>query len=556
MKKIRIIFIILFTLISVIFTQFSCNNNSNNNIVLPINLNASFPLLTQKHVQYYQLEKDARSIQIVFDHDIMASTADDNIDLCDVNGTVKDHYELIVDGKIVFLEFHNDYDLNGGWKYDLSLTEGLLSKDGHTINGHEVYEFRTTSTHIHDYTLANTTDTTTRTLIACISDIHCGDQRAIDGNYSWFKKNADVLTDYLEYVDNHPNIKELVLLGDLFDEWMVPYNRKPFDSNQNINSSKDYFKAIANASINQPIFKKLSDISSGGIIDVIYVPGNHDMLITQEIIEELIPNVKWKSDVTGLGKYNPVDEIHMEHGHRFDFFNCPQPLINEGQILPPGYFVTRLYASGLASRQQSNKNTLSIDSDIEFITAWAAAFGYTIADFGLYADTIQMDSSNVLMTGIDGYNSNMSFNYAREMYATDIEELWPQTQEVNNVPNSLSVFLAILNGTYLYGATLFEYLTDYFSTDQPKIVAFGHSHEPEIKVFPFEHAYTGIYANSGSWIDAGQSKYKVRTFLIINPGNWSGSELDVVTLYQYNLNNDSGSTGYKPEFIKEESIKH
>ncbi|RKY54931.1 MAG: hypothetical protein DRP93_04390, partial [Candidatus Neomarinimicrobiota bacterium] len=70
-------------------------------------------------------------------------------------------------------------------------------------------------------------------------------------------------------------------------------------------------------------------------------------------------------------------------------------------------------------------------------------------------------------------------------------------------------------------------------------------------VFPLESYYTGIYANSGSWLDADQSKYKVRTFLIINPAVWSGSNLDVVSLYQYNI--DSGNI-YKPLLLDEESI--
>ncbi len=548
--------IIAFFFLVLSLTYYSCNNNTQEQIILPLKLNSSFPLLNQKHEQYYLLDNDSRSIQIVFDHEILESSVDGNIDFFDNNGSLLDYCEIIVDGKIVFVNFHNEFSLKGGWKYELSIFEGLLSQDGYKLVENESHEFRTTATHIHDLISDSKVDTLSRTLIACISDIHCGDQRAIDGNYSWFSKNAEALTNYLEYIEVHPNIKQLVILGDLFDEWMVPYNRKQFDLTFDINNSEDYFDAIANAPVNKPIFEKLSDISTGGIIEVIYVPGNHDMLITQNVIEKLIPNIKWKSDVAGLGKYNPVDRIHMEHGHRFDFFNCPQPLINEGQILPPGYFVTRLYASGLASRQQSGKSGTNIVSDIEFITAWAAAFGYTIADFSLDSDTIQMDSLNVRMTGIDGYNTNMSFNGARDMYAANIEELWHQTQSVNNVPNSLSVFLAILNGTYLYGAALYEYLADYFANDQPKIVAFGHSHEPDIKVFPLENMYTGIYANSGSWIDSDQSKYKVRSFLIINPAQWSGSELDVVTLYQYNLDNDSGAEVYKPEFIKEESIKN
>jgi len=556
MKKNTNFFVAIFILNFIILTQFSCNNNTEGNDILPVYLETSFPLLELKHEQYFQLDNDSRSIEIVFNDDIVKSTVEGNIILSDKNGSLIDNYKLITDGKLVTIRFIEGFNLQGGWKYNLKINENLLSLTGFHVKENMVVELRTLSRNIHDQLTGYQGGTSNRTLIACISDIHCGDQRAIDGNYSWFNKNAVALADYLDYVKNHPKIKQLVIMGDLFDEWMVPYNRKPFDSAVNITNSKEYFKAIAGNSTNKPIFDKLSEISNGGIIDVIYIPGNHDMLVTQDVIEELIPNVQWMSDAQGLGKYNPVDKIHMEHGHRFDFFNCPQSLINEGQLLPPGYFVTRLYASGLATRNPSTKEVQSVDSDIEFITAWSAAFGYTISKFNLDIDTIPMNSTMVKMTGIDGYFSDMTFDSALAMYDADIEELWKQTQVVNQVPNSLSVFLAILNGTYLYGAALYEYLADYFATDQPLIVAFGHSHEPEINVFPSEIYYTGIYANSGSWIDPSESKYNTRTFLIINPALWSGSELDVVSLYQYNVDSDSGSGDYKPYMIKEESIKN
>lgn len=544
-SSLTIIFLAIFLVIT------SCNNNTDNNIILPIYLKVSFPLLEQKHEQYYLLDDNCRSIEIVFNDEIVESTVSGNIVFSDKDGSLNDHYEIIVDGKIVFLRLTDGFNLKGGWKYSLTITDGLLSEMGYKVDVTQSVEFRTTSKDIHEDLNSSSGDTTERTLIACISDIHCGDQRAIEGNYSWFNENADALSDFLDYVKGHQRIKQLVIMGDLFDEWMVPYNRKPFDSAVDITTSKEYFKAIASNSTNKPIFDKLSEISTGGVIDVIYVPGNHDMLVTQDVIEELIPNAQWMSDVTGLGNYNPVDKIHMEHGHRYDFFNCPQPLINDGQILPPGYFVTRLYASGLATRNPSVKDENIVGSDIEFVTAWSAAFGYTISKFSLESDTIPMNSTYVKMTGIDGYSEDMTFDSALAMYDKDIEELWHQTQVINEVPVSLSVFLAILNGTYLYGAALYEYLTDYFANDQPKIVAFGHSHEPDIKVFPTEIYYTGIYANSGSWIDPSESKYKTRTFLIINPAEWSGSELDVVSLYQYNTDNG----GYKPHLIKEESIK-
>ncbi len=547
------IFVATLLLSITIISHFSCNK-TDELIVVPTYLGVSFPLLTLNYDKYYRLDYDARSIELVFNEDILEESISGNLILSDKNGSLASDYDLLLEGKIIFIRFHNDFYLNNGWKYDLSISEGLKSVEGLTMSSNEIIEFRTTASHTPNGLSGNTSDTM-RTIIAVISDIHCGDERATEGNYSWFGKNADALVDFLEFIKTNPRVKELVILGDLFDEWMVPYDHIPFDSSVNITNSKEYFHAIANSSVNKPVFDKLKEISTGGEIHVIYVPGNHDMLVTQEVVEELIPNAIWKSDVKGLGKYNPVDEIVMEHGHRYDFFNCPQPLVNDGHMLPPGYFVSRLYAAGLANRQQNKKETISTANDVEFITAWTLALGYTMATFNMDPDTIPLDLKNVRMTGIDNYYSNQSFDGARNMYSANIEDLWQNTQQINNVPVSMSVFFAIVNGAYLYGSAIYEYLLDFFAPGAPKIVAFGHSHKPEIKVFPFENNYTGIYANSGSWLDADQSKYDVRTYLMISPGKWTGSDLDVVTLYQYNRDTENGDT-YKPKRLAEESIEY
>ena len=555
MKRKSISIVVATFLLSIaIISHFSCNK-TDELIVVPTYLDVSFPLLTLNYEKYYGLDYDTRSIELVFNDAILDESISGNLNLSDKNGSLASDYDLLLEGKIIFIRFHNEFYLNDGWKYELNITKGLKSIEGLTLSSDKAIEFRTTASNTPNGLPGNTNDTI-RTVIAVISDIHCGDERATDGNYSWFGKNADALVDFLEFIKTNPRVKELVILGDLFDEWMVPYNHQPFDSSINITNSKEYFHAIANSTVNKPVFDKLKEISTSGEINVIYVPGNHDMLVTQDIIEELIPNAKWKSDVRGLGKYNPVDEIVMEHGHRYDFFNCPQPLVNDGHILPPGYFVSRLYAAGLANRSEQNlKEISSTENDVEFIGAWTLALGYTMATFSMDPDTIPLDSKNVCMTGIDNYYSNQSFNGARDMYAANIEDLWQNTQQINKVPIPMSVFFAIVNGAYLYGSVIYEYLLDFFAPDAPRIVAFGHSHKPEIKVFPFENDYTGIYANSGSWLDADQSKYDVRTYLMISPGEWTGSELDVVTLYQYNLDTENGDT-YKPKWLAEESIEY
>ena len=245
----------------------------------------------------------------------------------------------------------------------------------------------------------------------------------------------------------------------------------------------------------------------------------------------------------------------MEHGHRYDFFNCPQPLSNPGHLLPPGYFISRLDAEGLMENGSSFlKEAKSEAGDVEFLTAWTAAYEYLKIHYSL---TVAADSVNILMGGIDNYSTPFSFNGVRDMYAANIENDWPSTEIRNGVPVTMPVLMAILDGSLDLSFTASYEFMQPSAPKLFKIVVFGHTHMPMLKVYPSGKQYTGIYANTGSWVNAELSSKKVRTFVVIKPGEWTGSDLDVVSLFQYNL--DSGSGDPNPDFIpvliSEESIE-
>jgi predicted phosphodiesterase len=148
-----------------------------------------------------------------------------------------------------------------------------------------------------------------------------------------------------------------------------------------------------------------------------------------------------------------------------------------------------------------------------------------------------------------------------DMYVDgNIESNWPQTQNQNGSPVPLSVFTAILNGHgNLFGAAQTEYLANPSLSPLARIAVFGHTHQPMLSVYPQEGMFTGIYANTGSWVNQDTKSYggnisgDVRTFVVITPGKWSGSDLDVVSLYQYNP--VTSGTGYEAVLLAEESIE-
>ena len=69
----------------------------------------------------------------------------------------------------------------------------------------------------------------TRSLIICISDIHMGDTRTITGGYSGFEKNKTAFMKFLNQIRLSPNVKELVIAGDMLDEWIGPMENEAFN---------------------------------------------------------------------------------------------------------------------------------------------------------------------------------------------------------------------------------------------------------------------------------------------------------------------------------------
>jgi len=552
MEKIRSkYFAVCAGLIPLIFVITSCKKESAPE--KQTYLQVSIPHMSQPQGSWYQMNSAVRFIELIFDHPVDQATVEGSIVFWDKTGTISG-YDIVTSGAMVYLDFRDDFLLKEGWRYFLKIGSGIRSVNGEFPFKEQTLELRTTKRPLGELLGINEDAQNT---LAVISDIHMGDSRATTGNYCWFGENADALCSFLDYIQNENQVRELVIQGDLFDEWLIPYRMAPYDPAYGINNAREFYLAVANSPVNQPVIQRLRAIASGTKTALVYIPGNHDMLLTQDVIEEIIPGIQWAGDVPGLGKHNPAQGIIMEHGHRYDFFCCPQPLVNPGHMLPPGYFVSRMYAEGMHTSSTLGEAAFSLPkSSFMFLVAWTGSFIYTMHKFNMEAPP--MDSLVVKMTGADGYPDAVSFNGMQEIYfLNDIEAKWQATQQQNGVPVPISVLVALLNGAYLTPAAIMEYLEQSTNFTNYKVVSFGHSHDPGIYTFMDDQRQTKIYANSGSWInDEECSPRKSRTFLIIHPAEWSGSELDVVMLYQYNLSNSliNRQSDYTPELISEASI--
>ncbi len=100
-----------------------------------------------------------------------------------------------------------------------------------------------------------------------ISDIHLGDTRSFANThpYGWFRNNILHLADFLTEMRNDPEVAEVVILGDLFDEWVIPADADPLTS----------CAAICDNPANLPVIGALQQLANNKKLT--YVPGNHDM---------------------------------------------------------------------------------------------------------------------------------------------------------------------------------------------------------------------------------------------------------------------------------------
>lgn len=487
-------------------------------------------------------------IKLVFSEDLDTGTIKDGIKL----------YKVKFDGKKQAVDFKIDMGENSlsvlyinkseaiseGEEYKLSITDKVQSVSGSSLKEEFAtyfavdYSFNLTSEGISD--LNNQ-----RTLIICISDLHLGANDA----YAELTTNRDALVNFLEHIRNSPNVKELVIAGDLIDEWFIPMHLDTFNGKTQL----DFTKAVA--SNNKPVFDAFNNIIKDGKVKVTYVPGNHDLLIDSEDIQSIMPGICETRDVRGLGAYTPSDfpELVIEHGHRYNFYCAPdysnQSLTQTDSILPPGYFFTRMATSSvIQGRPKLNvtfpsveKNELGEDQFNYFLywNVWKGLINDFPVEEGL--------DKKAINTGIDGFSEFYAINdflpyqnseddYIDVNLYKGIIETWDERQSNNLVSVKIPTNEAVLKGAFASHLDEQSGVQFFNNPDSDKrIVIFGHSHEARVITSFNETGEKQVYVNSGTWIDKNQC---TMTFVAVIPPKSKDSAPAYVNLYQYTAEGD------------------
>ena len=346
-----------------------------------------------------------------------------------------------------------------------------------------------------------------------ISDIHmgCDVSSAPRKPYVWFKDNASLLAQFLKEKLKAPDVKEVVILGDLFDEWIIPADYHPITS----------FDSICKKDVNQPVIIQLKGLALSG--KLIYVPGNHDMamnakgiLDTKQFMQDTFKDINFIcNDNVPLGKYD--DGILVaEHGNRYCLFNAPDTWTNpNASYLPLGYFISRMVAYKVSTTgHDEDPRHIFIDLLKEW---WKGHADFEEDLFQAIADDCRLTAKSAIqLDGLPGYGGTMTVGDIGKRFS-HLYRNWGQ------VPGAEYVLAPEAVEGELGG--LYEAATStYFRPGSPhQVVIFGHTHIPLMRKNNGNSSYPDfvdtdetpcrtIYANSGTWVDqAGEKGTYVET---------------------------------------------
>lgn len=388
-------------------------------------------------------------------------------------------------------------------------------------------------------------DTEVRNLIVVVSDMHLGADLA----YAECNNNLAPLAKLLQQIRVSKNVKELVIAGDLIDEWFVPADVDTYNGK----GQPDFVQRLATT--NKIVFDVLNQTIKEGKIKVTYVPGNHDLAITAENISLILPGINQTREAQqGLGTYSPADFpiLAIEHGHRYNFFCAPDPISNQnvapGTIMPPGYFFTRIAALFVKQGMPAPGDTTPIVTpDITGGESQDLLFRYWKmwqTTTNMFPITNRFDE-DIILTNVNRFTGSFSVNDLIPYQSSPgglldvnlfngIQNNWEARQTLNNVPIHTITSRAIdsVNSAI---ETDYQAKLQYFMNpnSDKRIVVFGHTHQPKIVA---SNNYKGeycIYANSGTWIDDNPHQTTMN-FVVITPGNMADSSSKTyVKLYNF-----------------------
>jgi len=315
-----------------------------------------------------------------------------------------------------------------------------------------------------------------------VSDVHMGAGRSLGKKnvYDWLgKSEADNFANFLAYVNGRTDVEELVLLGDTMDNWVCPVDEPP-----------PTFDEILKADHNALIVKNLKELTENADKKVVFMPGNHDMQVTEIILKRYFPKIIFGGSAANKSRYR-TSRLVAEHGSSYAMFNAPDPINNPRNRLPLGYFISRVAATKAARTGDAKRHYWTyFDDFLELLGPQKlpqAAFEAIMEEAGLSENTeiiIGTQEGKLDETKITVKASEVKQKYA------NLYEQWESTYGKG------MAFKAVM-AEIGYLGDLADYLSKKGDTN---IIIFGHSHASELDKDSW-FVDDRIYANCGAWCD-------------------------------------------------------
>lgn len=389
--------------------------------------------------------------------------------------------------------------------------------------------------------------------IVVISDIHLG----IKDEYTETLKNRNILINFLKNLQNTSDVRELVIAGDFLDEWFLPVDYPSYTD------QKQFYKDVI--SNNKDVIEEFNNVTKKGI-KLVYVPGNHDMMLEYSILKEAIPKIIIASEKQGLGTYYTGDrnEIAIEHGHRYDVFSAPDTVTNaelcknDDTMLPAGYFYARYGATWVLEGSPKVEKNLPVVTNIPDKTntdQYGAYVYYSILkDISERITPSTKLEDEIFDMKIAGFNDKYTYldfyptqqkdnTISAPVLFKNIQRTWAERQKLNNVKIPSSFIESVsgaLDWEYFFKQAKIQYIEN--PKENVDVVVFGHTHVPV-----YQNIGNGkYYVNDGTWIDDNTNyPAATRTFTVITTG-----KKDTALLYTYNedgsISDISASVSKKP----------
>ena len=284
---------------------------------------------------------------------------------------------------------------------------------------------------------------------------------------------AGNFAEFLKYIAGDGSVEELILVGDMLDDWVYPIDLLP-----------PQYSEIAAARQNPVIMDLLRQIAQDKTKSVTYLVGNHDMTMAKDLIANFGNGAC--ANITFQEYYETQDGILAQHGHQFSMYNASDP----AHKLPMGHYISRLYAStGVRGRWQD-----------EIAGALTNALKgvpnpFVNAPLSYLAGKLNINDGKPIVT-IDGGPETLGG--IRLMYE-DLPVRWEKSNGL------LGPIESALEET---SEGLGLKAEDVAKTREKKVIIFGHTHSAKINYIyrwfnseevPSETTKIAIYANCGSW---------------------------------------------------------